>query len=216
MSNRRNWKIAPLEVLNAGPVVPVIVIKKIEHAVPLAHALLKGGIKVLEITLRSEVAVEAIRLVSREVPEALVGAGTVASLEDLEAVTGAGAVFALSPGMTPRLLTAANQGSIGLIPGISTASELMLGMELGYSEFKFFPAEAAGGVRTIKSIGGPFPQITFCPTGGISEKNYNDYLALDNVACVGGSWIVPSQSIETEDWDTITELAKKAVAGAGL
>jgi 2-dehydro-3-deoxyphosphogluconate aldolase/(4S)-4-hydroxy-2-oxoglutarate aldolase len=216
MSNTRNWKIAPLEVLNAGPVVPVIVIKKIEHAVPLAHALLKGGIKVLEITLRSEVAVEAIRLVSREVPEALVGAGTVASLEDLKAVTEAGAVFALSPGMTPRLLTAANQGPIGLIPGISTASELMLGMELGYSEFKFFPAEAAGGVRTIKSIGGPFPQITFCPTGGISEKNYNDYLALDNVACVGGSWIVPSQSIETEDWDTITELAKKAVAGAGL
>ena len=216
MSNIRNWKIAPLEVLNAGPVVPVIVIKSIEHAVPLAKALLKGGVKVLEITLRSEVAVEAIRRISREVPEAMVGAGTVVSLEDLQAVTKAGAVFAISPGMTPRLLTAANQGSIGLIPGISSASELMLGMELGYTEFKFFPAEAAGGVRMLKSIGGPFPQITFCPTGGISVKNYNDYLALDNVACVGGSWIVPTQSIEMEDWDTITELAEKAVAGAGL
>ena len=216
MSNIRNWKIAPLEVLNAGPVVPVIVIKNIEHAVPLAKALLKGGVKVLEVTLRSEVAVEAIRRISREVPEAMVGAGTVVSLEDLQAVTEAGAVFAISPGMTPRLLTAANQGSIGLIPGISSASELMLGMELGYTEFKFFPAEAAGGVRMLKSIGGPFPQITFCPTGGISVKNYNDYLALDNVACVGGSWIVPTQSIEMEDWDTITELAEKAVAGAGL
>ena len=216
MSNIRNWKIAPLEVLNAGPVVPVIVIKNIEHAVPLAKALLKGGVKVLEVTLRSEVAVEAIRRISREVPEAMVGAGTVVSLENLKAVTEAGAVFAISPGMTPRLLTAANQGSIGLIPGISSASELMLGMELGYTEFKFFPAEAAGGVRMLKSIGGPFPQITFCPTGGISVKNYNDYLALDNVACVGGSWIVPTQSIEMEDWDTITELAEKAVAGAGL
>lgn len=216
MSNRRNWKITPLEVLNAGPVVPVIVIKKIEHAVPLAQALLKGGVKVLEITLRSEVAVEAIRRVSREVPGAIVGAGTVASPEDLEAVAEAGAVFAISPGLTPSLLTAANQGPIALIPGISTASELMFGMEMGYTEFKFFPAEAAGGLQMLKSIGGPFPRITFCPTGGISAKNFNDYLALDNVACVGGSWIVPTQSIEIEDWDTITELAEKAVAGAGL
>lgn len=212
MSNTRNWQIAPLEVLNAGPVVPVIVIKKIEHAVPLAQALLAAGVKVLEVTLRSEVAVDAIRRISEEVPGAMVGAGTVASPEDLAAVTDAGAVFAISPGLTPTLLEAANQGPIALIPGISTASELMFGMEMGYSEFKFFPAEAAGGVRMLKSIGGPFPHITFCPTGGISPENYNDYLALANVACVGGSWIVPSREVETGNWDAITNLAQKAVA----
>ena len=213
MTNRRNWQIAPLKVLKSGPVVPVIVIENIDHAVPLARALLAGGIKVLEITLRSEAAVEAIRRVSREVSGALVGAGTVASPEDLAAVTEAGAVFAISPGLTPNLLTAANQGSIALIPGISTASELMFGMEMGYTEFKFFPAEAAGGVSMLKSLGGPFPQATFCPTGGISLKNFNDYLALDNVACVGGSWIVPKDSVEQEDWQTITDLARDAVAG---
>lgn len=214
MPNLKNWKIAPLEVLNNGPVVPVMVIENIDHAVPLARALLAGGINVLEITLRSEVAVEAIARVSREVPNALVGAGTVASPEDLATVTAAGAVFAISPGLTPRLLSAANQGPIALIPGISTASELMLGMEMGYTEFKFFPAEAAGGVPMLKSIGGPFPQITFCPTGGISLKNFNDYLALDNVACVGGSWIVPTENIEQEDWQSITSLARSAIAGA--
>lgn len=212
MLNTRNWKIAPLDVLNAGPVVPVIVVKKIEQAIPLAQALLAGGVKVLEVTLRSEVAVDAIRHISREVPEAIVGAGTVASPEDLGAVAEAGAVFAISPGLTPTLLDAANQGPIALIPGISTASELMFGMEMGYTEFKFFPAEAAGGVQMLKSIGGPFPHITFCPTGGVSSKNYNDYLALANVACVGGSWIVPAQEIEMENWATITKLAQKAVA----
>ena len=214
MPNLKSWKLAPLEVLNNGPVVPVMVIENIDHAVPLARALLAGGINVLEITLRSEVAVEAIARVSRDVPNALVGAGTVASPEDLAMVTEAGAVFAISPGLTPRLLSAANQGPIALIPGISTASELMLGMEMGYTEFKFFPAEAAGGVPMLKSIGGPFPQITFCPTGGISLKNFNDYLALDNVACVGGSWIVPTKNIEQEDWQSITALARNAVARA--
>jgi len=214
MSNTKNWKITPLKVLRSGPVVPVIVIKNIDHAVPLARALLAGGIKVLEITLRSEAAVEAIRRVSREVPDALVGAGTVASPKDLDAVIEAGAVFAISPGLTPSLLSAANQGAIALIPGISTASELMAGMEKGYKEFKFFPAEAAGGVSMLKSIGGPFPQITFCPTGGISLQNFNDYLALDNVACVGGSWIVPRDCLESEDWQSLTALARDAVAGA--
>ena len=214
MPNLKSWKLAPLEVLNNGPVVPVMVIENIDHAVPLARALLAGGINVLEITLRSEVAVEAIARVSRDVPNALVGAGTVASPEDLAMVTEAGAVFAISPGLTPRLLSAANQGPIALIPGISTASELMLGMEMGYTEFKFFPAEAAGGVPMLKSIGGPFPQITFCPTGGISLNNFNNYLALDNVVCVGGSWIVPQNSIEQEDWQSITALARNAVARA--
>ncbi|MDJ0883692.1 MAG: bifunctional 4-hydroxy-2-oxoglutarate aldolase/2-dehydro-3-deoxy-phosphogluconate aldolase [Desulfobacterales bacterium] len=212
MSNAKRWKLAPLDVLNAGPVVPVIVIKHIEQAVPLAKALLEGGVKVLEVTLRSAAAIEAIRLLSREVPEAIVGAGTVASRDDLAAVTEAGAVFAISPGLTPSLLEAANQGPIALIPGIATASELMLGMEMGYAAFKFFPAEAAGGVPMLKSIGGPFPQVTFCPTGGVSQDNYNDYLALANVACVGGSWIVPSREIANGNWEAITRLAQAAVA----
>ncbi len=214
MSNPQDWKLMPLDVLNAGPVVPVIVVKKIEQAVPLANALLKGGVRVLEITLRSEAAIDAIRLLSREVPDAIVGAGTVASPDDLQAVAAAGAVFAISPGLTPRLLDAANQGPIALIPGIATASELMLGMEMGYTAFKFFPAEAAGGVPMLKSIGGPFPQITFCPTGGVSEANYHDYLALKNVACVGGSWLVPTREIENGNWDAITRLAETAVAGS--
>ena len=214
MPNPQQWKMMPLDVLNAGPVVPVIVIKKIEQAVPLAQALLKGGIRVLEVTLRSAAAVDAIGLLSREVPDAIVGAGTVANPEDLQAVAEAGAVFAISPGLTPSLLDAANQGPIALIPGIASASELMLGMEMGYTAFKFFPAEAAGGVPMLKSIGGPFPQITFCPTGGVSQDNYNDYLALTNVACVGGSWIVPAREIEAGNWGAITELAAKAVAGS--
>ena len=214
MLSTKNWKTAALDILTAGPVVPVMVIKKIEHAVPLARALVDGGIKVLEITLRSEVAVEAIEKISREVPEAITGAGTVATPEDLEIIVRAGAVFAISPGLTPTLLAAANQGPIALIPGISTASELMFGMEMGYSEFKFFPAAAAGGVQMLKSIGGPFPQITFCPTGGISAANYLDYLSLGNVACVGGSWIVPADLTEAGDWEGITRLARQAVAGA--
>jgi 2-dehydro-3-deoxyphosphogluconate aldolase/(4S)-4-hydroxy-2-oxoglutarate aldolase len=211
MPNTRNWKIAPLDILNAGPVVPVIVIKKIEHAVPLAKALLAGGIKVLEVTLRSDVAIDAIAAISHEVPEAIVGAGTVATARDLQDVAAAGGVFAISPGLTPTLLAAANNGPIALIPGISSASELMFGMEMGYSEFKFFPAEAAGGVQMLKSIGGPFPQVTFCPTGGISPKNFNEYLALKNVACVGGSWVVPSRAIEAGDWDAVTTVAAEAL-----
>ncbi len=211
MPNTRNWKIAPLDILNAGPVVPVIVIKKIEHAVPLAKALLAGGIKVLEVTLRSDVAIDAIAAISHEVPEAIVGAGTVATARNLQDVAAAGGLFAISPGLTPTLLAAANNGPIALIPGISSASELMFGMEMGYSEFKFFPAEAAGGVQMLKSIGGPFPQVTFCPTGGISPKNFNEYLALKNVACVGGSWVVPSRAIEAGDWDAVTTVAAEAL-----
>ena len=214
MSTSRNWKIAPLDVLQAGPVVPVIVIKKVEHAVPLAKALLAGGIKVLEVTLRSDAAIDAIAAISSEVPEAVVGAGTVASARDLQNVAAAGGVFAISPGLTPNLLAAANEGPIALIPGISSASELMFGMEMGFREFKFFPAQAAGGVQMLKSIGGPFPQVTFCPTGGISPDNYNDYLALANVACVGGSWVVPSEAVEAGDWQAVTDVAAVAVGNA--
>lgn len=214
MTARRNWKMDPAEVLGAGPVVPVIVIEKPDRAVPLARALLAGGVRVLEITLRTPVAVEAIRLVAREVPEVLVGAGTVVTPEQLKSVEEAGALFAISPGLTPDLLEAANGGGVGLIPGISTVSELMTGMERGYDHFKFFPAEAAGGVKMLKSIGGPFPRATFCPTGGITPDNYRDYLKIDSVACVGGSWIVPAEALRIKDWRRIIALASDAVAGA--
>jgi 2-dehydro-3-deoxyphosphogluconate aldolase / (4S)-4-hydroxy-2-oxoglutarate aldolase len=211
MTHNRTWKMTPLEVLTTGPVIPVMVIEKLEQAVPLAKALLAGGVEVLEITLRTEVAIEAIRMIAEEVPEAIVGAGTVTTSFDLQAVENAGAVFAISPGLTKTLLRDANQGSITLIPGISTASELMLGMEMGFSEFKFFPAAAAGGIKMLKSLGGPFPQVTFCPTGGISPQNYKEYLTLKNVACVGGSWLIPKDAVEMGDWQRITDLARSAV-----
>ncbi len=205
-------KFTALEILQTGPVIPVMVIQDVAHAVPLAKALIAGGVKVLEITLRSDAALESIHQISKQVPEAIVGAGTVSSEEDLENITHAGAVFAISPGLTPKLLDAASRSTIPLIPGISSASELMRGMEAGLSEFKFFPAEAAGGIKMIQSLGGPFPHITFCPTGGISPVNFKDYLAQHNVACVGGSWLAPKDAVSTGDWDDITTICKKAVA----
>ena len=208
------WKIPALEILQAGPVVPVMVIHELAHAVPLARALVAGGVRVLEIVLRTPVALDAIRAITREVPEAITGAGTVVNGHDLAAVAEAGAVFAISPGLTPALLDAALLGPIALIPGIATISELMLAMDKGYRQFKFFPAEAAGGIAMLKAIAGPFPQVTFCPTGGISAANYRDYLALKNVACVGGSWIVPENLIASQSWGAITELAAVTIAAA--
>ena len=210
--NSMHWKIQPTDVLNAGPVMPVMVIKNLDDAVPLAKALVAGGIKVLEITLRTPIALEAIRLISQEVKEAIVGAGTITTPEQLKAAEDAGAVFAISPGLTPALLRAAKEGNIALIPGISTLSELMVGMEAGLDHFKFFPAEAAGGIPMLKSIAGPIPQVTFCPTGGISPENYNAYLSLNNVACVGGSWLVPEDAVKQKNWAKVTELAKLAIA----
>jgi 2-dehydro-3-deoxyphosphogluconate aldolase/(4S)-4-hydroxy-2-oxoglutarate aldolase len=215
MDVQRHWQIQPEEVLRQGPVVPVMVIHKLEQAVPLARALLAGGIRVLEITLRTPVAMEAIRIISREVSGAMVGAGTVTRGEELAAVAEAGAVFAISPGLTVELLDAANQGPVPLIPGIATISELMTGMARGYSHFKFFPAEAAGGVKLVQAIAGPFPQITFCPTGGITLANYRDYLALNNVACIGGSWVAPQEAMDQGDWTRITALAREAVEKSG-
>jgi 2-dehydro-3-deoxyphosphogluconate aldolase/(4S)-4-hydroxy-2-oxoglutarate aldolase len=188
-----------------------MVIQNLDDAVPLANALVAGGIKVLEITLRTPIALDAIRLISQEVKEAIVGAGTITTPEQLKAAEDAGAVFAISPGLTPSLLTAAKAGSIALIPGIASLSELMLGMEYGLDHFKFFPAEAAGGIPMLKSIAGPIPQVTFCPTGGISPENYNAYLKLSNVACVGGSWLVPADAVKSKNWSKVTELAKQAI-----
>ncbi len=210
--NKSNWKIQPKDVLTAGPVMPVMVIQNLEDAVPLAKALVAGGIKVLEITLRTPIALDAIRLISREVEGAIVGAGTITTPEQLKAAEDAGAVFAISPGLTPALLTAAVAGNIALIPGIATLSELMTGMEYGLDCFKFFPAEAAGGIPMLKAIAGPVPYVTFCPTGGISPENYNAYLQLSNVACVGGSWLVPGDVVKTKNWDKVTELAQQAIA----
>jgi 2-dehydro-3-deoxyphosphogluconate aldolase / (4S)-4-hydroxy-2-oxoglutarate aldolase len=215
MEAKRHWQKEPEEIFRQGPVVPVVIIHKVEHAVSLAKALMAGGIRVIEITLRTPVAAEAIRAISQDVPGAIVGAGTVTSAEELTAVAEAGAVFAISPGLTVELLQAANQGSIPLIPGISTVSELMTGMALGYTHFKFFPAEAAGGIKMLKAIAGPFPQITFCPTGGITLDTYLDYLALGNVACIGGSWIAPQGAMDQGDWARITALTREAVARAG-
>jgi 2-dehydro-3-deoxyphosphogluconate aldolase/(4S)-4-hydroxy-2-oxoglutarate aldolase len=215
MDVKRNWQMQPEEVMHQGPVVPVMVIRNLEQAVPLAKALVAGGIRVLEITLRTPVAIDAIRAISREVPDAIVGAGTVTNGEELAAVAEAGAVFAISPGLTVELLDCANQGSIPLLPGISTISELMTGMARGYTHFKFFPAEAAGGVKMLQAIAGPFPQITFCPTGGITLANYRDYLALKNVACIGGSWVAPQEAMDQGDWSQITALSREAIEKSG-
>lgn len=209
-----NWKIQPHLVLTAGPVMPVMVIQNLEDAVPLARALVAGGIKVLEITLRTPSALDAIRAISREVEGAIVGAGTIANPIQLRAAAEAGAVFAISPGLTQNLLAAANDGDIALIPGVATLSELMLGMDYGLDHFKFFPAEAAGGIPMLKAIAGPFPQATFCPTGGISPENYRAYLQLNNVACVGGSWLAPADALKVKNWAKVTELARQAIINA--
>ena len=208
-----NWKISAADVFAQGPVVPVIVLEKIEHAVPLANALIEGGIRVLEVTLRTPVALDAIAKIAKEVPDALVGAGTVTNKTQLAQVEDAGARFALSPGMTPDLLQAGQSSGIAFIPGVATTSELMLGMDMGYTHFKFFPAEAAGGVKSLKSIAGPIPDAVFCPTGGISINNYRDYLALANVKCVGGSWLTSANLMDAGNWQEITHLAQQAVDG---
>ena len=208
------WKYSPEEIFAAGPVVPVLVINDVEKAVPLAKALMEGGIKVLEVTLRTPAAIDVIKRIAQEVPDSLIGAGTVTNAQQLKAVVEAGAKFAISPGMTADLLQAGMDSEIPLIPGTSSTSDLMKGKDAGYTHMKFFPAEASGGVKAIKSISGPFPDVTFCPTGGIGPNNYNDYLALNNVKCVGGSWLAPDDAIESGDWARITQLAKEAVAGA--
>ena len=210
------WKYSPADIFAAGPVVPVLVINDVEKAVPLAKALMAGGIKVLEVTLRTPAAIDVIKRIADEVPDSLIGAGTVTNAQQLKAVIEAGAKFAISPGMTADLLKAGMEAEIPLIPGISATSELMKGKDAGYTHMKFFPAEASGGVKAIKAISGPFPEFTFCPTGGIGPGNYNDYLALKNVVCVGGSWLAPDDAIESGDWDRITQLAKEAVAGAKI
>lgn len=208
----RNWLLDSSEVFASGPVVPVLVIENVEDAVPIAEAMMAGGIKVLEVTLRTPAAIEVIRQIATNCPDAIVGAGTVTNAKQLQQVTEAGAKFAISPGLTSDLLDAGNDGSIALIPGIASISELMKGLDKGYTHFKFFPAEASGGVQSLKSIGGPFPDVRFCPTGGINPGNYKDYLSLNNVMCCGGSWLCPDAVVKEKRWQEITRLAAEAVA----
>lgn len=197
-------------VLDAAPVMAVVVAHDPAKAVSLARALAAAGNPLVEITLRTPAALAAIKAVAEEVPGALVGAGTILTPQDYEAAVRAGAIFAVSPGATPALLKAAAAGPIPFLPGVATASEVMTAMEHGFSRFKFFPAEQSGGAAALRSLGGPLPNARFCPTGGIGAGNAAQYWALGNVACVGGSWIAPPELIEAEAFDKITALAKEA------
>ncbi|AMK75254.1 MULTISPECIES: bifunctional 4-hydroxy-2-oxoglutarate aldolase/2-dehydro-3-deoxy-phosphogluconate aldolase [Methylomonas] len=200
------------EVMNTSPVMPVMVINQLDQAVPLARALVAGGLKVLEITLRTPVALDAIRRIKAEVPGAIVGAGTIINTQTLKSAIDAGAEFIVSPGVTDSLLDAALASGVPILPGVITPSEVMRLMDRGITAMKFFPAEAAGGIPMLKSIGGPLPQVTFCPTGGVNPKNAVEYLALSNVACVGGSWMAPSELVDAGDWAEITRRAAEAAA----
>ncbi|TQM92316.1 bifunctional 4-hydroxy-2-oxoglutarate aldolase/2-dehydro-3-deoxy-phosphogluconate aldolase [Roseinatronobacter monicus] len=198
-----------LAMCQMAPVIPVLVIDDLAHAVPLAQALVAGGLPVLEVTLRTDCALEAITAMA-QVEGAVVGAGTVLTPDQMAEARTAGARFAVAPGATPALIDAARLNKMPLLPGAQTCSEVMTLLELGYTVQKFFPAEAIGGAAALKSIAGPLPQVTFCPTGGISAARASDYLALANVACVGGSWVAPKDAMNAGAWDTITKLAADA------
>ena len=197
-------------ILTSAPVVPVVVIENLEDAVPLAKALYNGGLKALEITLRTPVAAEAVKLMKEAVPEAYVGTGTVIDKATFEASVAAGADFMVSPGVNDELLALAKETDIPFLPGAATPSEVMNLASHGFKFLKFFPAEAAGGAPMLKSIGGPLPQVKFCPTGGISLATAPKYLALNNVVCVGGTWMLDKELIANKDWQAIEALAKQA------
>jgi len=200
------------KIMNTSPVIPVMVIEQVKDAVPLAKALVAGGLRVLEITLRTQAALESIREIKAAVPEAIVGAGTVINFETLDQALNAGSEFIVTPGSTPTLIDAALSSGTPILPGINSPSEAMSLMEKGLTALKFFPAEAAGGVPMLKAIGGPLPQISFCPTGGVGPHNAREYLALKNVACVGGSWMAPAQLVNEGNWQEIERLAAKAAS----
>lgn len=199
-------------ILSRAPVMPILVIESLEDAVPLARALCEGGLPVLEVTLRTPVALDAIAAIRREVPQACVGAGTVLKAEDMRAVEATGAEFAIGPGVTPALYAAAELTAMAFLPGIATPGELMAGVEHGYSRFKFFPAEALGGVAALRAYVGPFPKVRFCATGGIDASNAPGYFALPNIATVGGSWMVPADALRARDWPRITAMAREAAS----
>jgi 2-dehydro-3-deoxyphosphogluconate aldolase/(4S)-4-hydroxy-2-oxoglutarate aldolase len=198
------------QYLRLSPVMPVVTIEDAAIAADLARAFLRGGIRVVEITLRTPAALRAIEEIARAVPEVTVGAGTVLSVADLHAAASAGAAFAISPGATPTLLAAGTSGPIPYLPAVATASELMAGLAAGYRCFKFFPAGAAGGVPLLKAFAGPFPDARFCPTGGITQESVKTWLDLPNVLCAGGSWLSPADALAARDWARIEALASRA------
>lgn len=198
------------EILVQAPVVPVLAIERLEHAVPLARALVAGGLPVLEVTLRTEVGLDAIRAIGEEVSGAIVGAGTVRNAADFEAAVAAGSRFIVSPGLTSALLDAAAGSAVPLIPGVATVSELMWARDAGLRCLKFFPAEASGGAAALKSFAGPFPDIRFCPTGGVKLSNLGAYLALPTVVTVGGTWLAPQALLDAGDWTAVEALAQAA------
>ncbi|GAA6940552.1 bifunctional 4-hydroxy-2-oxoglutarate aldolase/2-dehydro-3-deoxy-phosphogluconate aldolase [Helicobacter pylori] len=201
-----------IEVLQISPIVPVVVIENIKDAVPLAQSLVEGGIHIIEVTLRSSCALEAIELIAKNVPKMRVGAGTILNPTQLEQAQNRGAEFLISPGLTIKLLEYAKKKDMPLIPGVSSSSEVMQALELGYSALKFFPAEYCGGVKLLNAFNGPFKGVKFCPTGGISADNMHSYLNLENVLCVGGSWLTPKNLIQNKEWDKITEICKRSLA----
>lgn len=203
-----NPKFSALQVMQDAPVIPVIVLNDIAHAVPMARALVAGGIRMLEVTLRTPQALACIEAIARDVPEAVVGAGTVRTRADAQAAAMAGARFAVSPGFTPAVGQACRDVGLALLPGVATGSEIMQALEAGFTELKFFPALQAGGPAMLKAWSGPFFDVKFCPTGGVTLQNAPDLLALPNVLCVGGSWLVPADALAQGDWARITQLAR--------
>ncbi|GAA7086638.1 bifunctional 4-hydroxy-2-oxoglutarate aldolase/2-dehydro-3-deoxy-phosphogluconate aldolase [Helicobacter pylori] len=201
-----------IEVLQISPIIPVVVIENIKDAVPLVQSLIEGGIQIIEVTLRSSCALEAIELIAKNVPKMRVGAGTILNPTQLEQAQNRGAEFLISPGLTIKLLEHAKKKDMPLIPGVSSSSEVMQALELGYSALKFFPAEYCGGVKLLNAFNGPFKGVKFCPTGGISADNMHSYLNLENVLCVGGSWLTPKNLIQNKEWDKITEICKRSLA----
>jgi 2-dehydro-3-deoxyphosphogluconate aldolase / (4S)-4-hydroxy-2-oxoglutarate aldolase len=201
-----------LEVMRVGPVIPVIIIDDARQAVPLARALIEGGVRVLEVTLRTPAALEAIRAIAADVPEAIVGVGTLSRAEDFASARAAGALFGVSPGLTPALIEAARASGLPLLPGTMTPSEVIAARAAGFAQLKLFPAQQAGGIGMLKALGSPFPDVIFCPTGGVTPETAPDFLALPNVACVGGSWLTPKDLVAKGEWGRITELAREAAA----
>jgi 2-dehydro-3-deoxyphosphogluconate aldolase/(4S)-4-hydroxy-2-oxoglutarate aldolase len=203
--------LTALQVMQDAPVIPVIVLNEIAHAVPLARALLAGGVRMLEVTLRTPQALACMEAIARNVPEAVLGAGTVRSAADARAAATAGARFAVSPGYTHKIGQACQDLGLPLLPGVATGSEILMCQEDGLTELKFFPAIQAGGVALLKAWGGPFGEVKFCPTGGITSGNAPEFLALPNILCVGGSWLVPADALAAGDWTRITQLAKETL-----
>lgn len=201
-----------LQIMRAGPVIAVIVIDRLQDAVPLARALVAGGVRVLELTLRTPVALQALSAIAHEVEGAIVGVGTLTRAHDFEPSIKAGARFGVSPGLTPELVAAARDSGLPLLPGVMTPSEVIAARAAGFTEMKLFPAQQAGGIGMLKALGGPFPDVSFCPTGGISADTAGSFLALPNVACVGGSWLTPQDALAAGDWPRITALARGTAA----